>query len=630
VFYVLQHIFMCLLAAAALGALLAWFLRGMGFTKKLSELEEEWTGKLGTLEADNGRLTTQWKEAEGTLGGWKHKFASLEGDHNRLQADFSGVSARLPILETAIAGWTAKAATWDADRQKLQADLRACADARSSLEVQLAEWNTRARAWDTERATLRANLSKAVSDDAADDTAYEKMITTLRADLAGAQLKVKNAEVAANEWQTKHMALDAQLKTVMAERDRALAGYKKAVADDAADDAAYEKTIAALRSENAALQAQVTSLAKERDRAVAEDKVDDAAYERVIAQLRGEISGLKAASLEDMKFRQSVAELPAELAALKTSLTSAQESGAAYEKQIAALRAELAAANARLEKAVAEDKTEDANYERVIAQLRGEIANLKAAAKTAADDDTIEDANFRNTIENLRAEVQGLQAKLKREQEADRADDAVYEQRIAALTADLAVAHARATAAEAKATATAPMAMAAAAGVGAATTTAVDDGRVAALSGRLQSFVMRTQREGWGDIERIEGIGPVYGQKLRSVGIVWVKDLLEEGADAAGRVRIAEESGIKRELILKWVNAADLLRVPGVTPDWAELLEASGVDTVKELRNRVPENLQKKLEETNPIGNYARTVPDTNTVRGWIEAAKKMDPKVTH
>ena len=136
-----------------------------------------------------------------------------------------------------------------------------------------------------------------------------------------------------------------------------------------------------------------------------------------------------------------------------------------------------------------------------------------------------------------------------------------------------------------------------------------------------------------GDIERIEGIGPAYGQKLRSIGIGWVRELLDQGGDPKGRQRIAAETGIKAELILAWVNAADLLRVDGVTPDWAELLEASGVDTVKELKNRGPVNLLAKLTEANPTGARGRiapTLPELEEVEGWVAQAKAMRPRVSH
>ena len=95
----------------------------------------------------------------------------------------------------------------------------------------------------------------------------------------------------------------------------------------------------------------------------------------------------------------------------------------------------------------------------------------------------------------------------------------------------------------------------------------------------------------------IEGVGEVYAAKLTAVGIEKVEQLLEKCAAPAGRKALAEQTGIADGLILKWANHADLFRIKGVGPQFAELLEASGVDTVKELKHRVPENLQAKLED---------------------------------
>ena len=102
----------------------------------------------------------------------------------------------------------------------------------------------------------------------------------------------------------------------------------------------------------------------------------------------------------------------------------------------------------------------------------------------------------------------------------------------------------------------------------------------------------------------IEGIGDVYAQKLIAAGINKVSELLEKCAAPKGRKALAEETGISEKLILKWTNHADLFRINGVGPQFAELLEAAGVDTVKEFRHRVAENLQPKLEETNAAKNY--------------------------
>ena len=130
-------------------------------------------------------------------------------------------------------------------------------------------------------------------------------------------------------------------------------------------------------------------------------------------------------------------------------------------------------------------------------------------------------------------------------------------------------------------------------------------------------------------IEEIEGIGPVYGEKLSSNGIKTVEDLLEAGATRTGRSKLAEATGISEKSILTWVNMADLFRIKGIGPQFAELLEAAGVDTVKELRNRNAQNLHAKLVEVQAEKKITRAVPGLSQVEDLIEQAKALPPKVT-
>lgn len=134
-----------------------------------------------------------------------------------------------------------------------------------------------------------------------------------------------------------------------------------------------------------------------------------------------------------------------------------------------------------------------------------------------------------------------------------------------------------------------------------------------------------------GDIEAIEGIGPKFAMALRAHGVSWIKELRVAGRTKAGRTELASKTGIQESKILTWVNAADLLRIDGVTPDWAELLEASGVDTVKELAHRVPANLVAKLEEVNKAKHLATGgAPSEAIVAKWVESAKTMPAGVEH
>ena len=75
---------------------------------------------------------------------------------------------------------------------------------------------------------------------------------------------------------------------------------------------------------------------------------------------------------------------------------------------------------------------------------------------------------------------------------------------------------------------------------------------------------------------------------------------------------------------------ADLFRIKGVGEEYAELLEASGVDTVKELRNRNAANLHAKMKEVNEEKKLVRQTPGLSSVESWVEHAKTLDPMVTH
>ena len=128
----------------------------------------------------------------------------------------------------------------------------------------------------------------------------------------------------------------------------------------------------------------------------------------------------------------------------------------------------------------------------------------------------------------------------------------------------------------------------------------------------------------------IEGIGATYAEKLNAAGIKTTDDLLAKCAKPAGRKALAEETGISPKLILKWTNHADLFRINGIAGQFAELLEAAGVDTVKEFRHRVPANLHPKLVETNNEKNLCNRVPSLSEVEKMIAQAKELEPLISY
>lgn len=131
-------------------------------------------------------------------------------------------------------------------------------------------------------------------------------------------------------------------------------------------------------------------------------------------------------------------------------------------------------------------------------------------------------------------------------------------------------------------------------------------------------------------ITAIEGIGPAMETKLFEAQITNVEKLLEKGCTKAGRKELAELTGLSESKILTWVNMADLFRIKGIGGQFAELLKATGVDTVKELRNRNPENLYEALVKTQDEKHITKAVPALSQVMNFIAQAKELEPKITY
>ena len=131
-------------------------------------------------------------------------------------------------------------------------------------------------------------------------------------------------------------------------------------------------------------------------------------------------------------------------------------------------------------------------------------------------------------------------------------------------------------------------------------------------------------------LHEIEGIGDGYAGKLKAAGVANTQQLLEQGATSKGRDKIAEETGISGTLILRWVNHLDLERIKGIGWEYAELLEAAGVDTVPELAQRNAVNLHAALEKVNGEKSLVRRLPNLDMVTAWIAEAKTLPRIITH
>jgi predicted flap endonuclease-1-like 5' DNA nuclease len=131
-------------------------------------------------------------------------------------------------------------------------------------------------------------------------------------------------------------------------------------------------------------------------------------------------------------------------------------------------------------------------------------------------------------------------------------------------------------------------------------------------------------------VVEIEGIGPAYAAKLIEAGIKTTNSLLKACGDPKGREELSERTTISPHLILKWTNMADLMRIVGIGRQFSELLEASGVDTVKELKHRQADNLAAKMAEINAERKPCRVSPGPAVITRWIEQANNLEAAIRY
>ncbi len=124
-------------------------------------------------------------------------------------------------------------------------------------------------------------------------------------------------------------------------------------------------------------------------------------------------------------------------------------------------------------------------------------------------------------------------------------------------------------------------------------------------------------------IQKLKGITPELETKFKTCGLDTAEKLFEAVVTAPHREELAIQMGVPPEVILELANRADLSRIKGIAGVYSDLLEEAGVDTVKELKARVPENLHAKLLEVNAAKNLTPKPPTLKNVQTWISLARR-------
>ena len=119
-------------------------------------------------------------------------------------------------------------------------------------------------------------------------------------------------------------------------------------------------------------------------------------------------------------------------------------------------------------------------------------------------------------------------------------------------------------------------------------------------------------------------------KKFKTLRIRTAERLLEAAKNPKGRKELADKTGINEKRLLCLANTADRMRVNGLGKEYAAILPEVGVNTVKELKYRNPENLAQAISELNKKRKLVRFLPTVSLVTRWVEHAKKLPLKISY
>lgn len=131
-------------------------------------------------------------------------------------------------------------------------------------------------------------------------------------------------------------------------------------------------------------------------------------------------------------------------------------------------------------------------------------------------------------------------------------------------------------------------------------------------------------------ITELRGCSDLIAARLAELGIIDAPALLKSSATPKQRKILANHVEVEREVILALANRADLARIRGIAGVYADLLERSGVDTVRELATRRADKLFKRVMEVNEQESITPTPPTQRQVENWIAQAGKLPAKLTY
>ena len=125
-------------------------------------------------------------------------------------------------------------------------------------------------------------------------------------------------------------------------------------------------------------------------------------------------------------------------------------------------------------------------------------------------------------------------------------------------------------------------------------------------------------------IDSINGMTHTEATKLRRARVRTTVTFLQIASTRSGRALLTKETGITSPKLLHWAKRAELMKIKNLGRDYADLLEAVGVESVADLKRRNPESLHEMMKNANQVKKIVDRMPSLKRVTNWIDDSKDI------
>jgi site-specific recombinase XerD len=126
------------------------------------------------------------------------------------------------------------------------------------------------------------------------------------------------------------------------------------------------------------------------------------------------------------------------------------------------------------------------------------------------------------------------------------------------------------------------------------------------------------------NLRMIQGVSSEHVERLKSLGITNVRQMIEAGRTKTQRLELSKKTGIPLQHILDLVKFADITRISDIKGVRGRLLLEAKVDTIEKLSEFTAEDLREKLIEVNEKKKILRRPPTLVETTYWVEQANKL------